>query len=142
MEFFIGSLFTLGCIYLTRKVLLGAQKTNKIKLLVTQAKNFEIVKPAVLLMPFLSMKPLVSQASKHYQGQKVPVAIVEDKAYWVDQNSVFEADLVDGHINIESQKRVDMMGLSKVELNKMMSIIDQLAKENGNDSSGAGYSQF
>jgi hypothetical protein len=56
----------------------------------------------------------------------IKVAIVEDKAYWVINNILYEADVVDGEIEKEEASPVDAFKMNYKEVNKLMSILDNM----------------
>ena len=48
------------------------------------------------------------------------------------------ADMADGFINKETTKLVDTMGMDKVELDRMLFIMDRLKDGDGDDRSSSG----
>jgi hypothetical protein len=48
----------------------------------------------------------------------------------------------EGIVDKDTTRRVDTMTMSRVQLDKMMFIIDRLREENYNDSSGSGNQQL
>ena len=56
----------------------------------------------------------------------VSVAIVDDKAYWIFENTFYEAEIIDGEIDRESSKPVNVFELSNQDVNRMLYIIDNL----------------
>jgi hypothetical protein len=56
----------------------------------------------------------------------IKVAIVEDKAYWVINNILYEANVVDGEIEKEEASPVDAFKMNYKEVNKLMSILDNM----------------
>jgi hypothetical protein len=69
-----------------------------------------------------------NQSSKHLKNTNVRVLIVEGKAYWTKNNVFYVSNIVDGDIDKNNAQVVDTMGMNKVELDKMLFIIDQLRK--------------
>jgi hypothetical protein len=69
-----------------------------------------------------------SQSNKHIKNTNVRVLIVEGKAYWTKNNVFYVSNIVDGDIDKNNAQVVDTMGMNKVELDKMLFIIDQLRK--------------
>jgi hypothetical protein len=66
---------------------------------------------------------------------------MDDKAYWIKNNTVFVSEIIDGDLSSISEstaKVVDMMALDKVELDKMVFIVETLTEGLTNDSSGSG----
>jgi hypothetical protein len=69
-----------------------------------------------------------NQSGKHLKNTNVRVLIVEGRAYWTKNNVFYVSNIVDGDIDKDNAQVVDTMGMSKVELDKMLFIIDQLRK--------------
>lgn len=59
----------------------------------------------------------------------INVAVLEDKAYWVINNRFYQADIIDGEVDKTSSRPVDTFEMSFKEINKMLSILDNLSKE-------------
>jgi hypothetical protein len=70
-----------------------------------------------------------TQMSKHYKQSEVRVLFVDNKAYWISNNSFYSADLEDGIVNQNTTKVVDIMGMDKVELDKMSFIVEMLTED-------------
>lgn len=56
----------------------------------------------------------------------ISVAFVDDKAYWVLDNTFYQADIIDGAIDKESSRPVDASNMSYLDMNKMLFILDHL----------------
>ena len=54
------------------------------------------------------------------------VAIVEDKAYWVVNNTLYEADVIGEEIMKEEARPVDAFDMDFKEVTKMMTILDNI----------------
>lgn len=54
------------------------------------------------------------------------VAIVEDKAYWVVNNTLYEAEVIDEEIIKEDAKPVNAFDMDFKEVAKMMTILDNI----------------
>ena len=59
----------------------------------------------------------------------VRIAMLDDKAYWVDDNIFYEADMIDGDPDIESARPIDAINISDVEVDKLLFILDTLNEE-------------
>ena len=70
-----------------------------------------------------------AQSKNHLNESHIKVIINKGMAYWIKNNLFYTARVVDGEIDKENAKVVDTMGMDKVELDKMLFIIDQLRKE-------------
>lgn len=54
------------------------------------------------------------------------VAIVEDKAYWVVNNTFYEADVVNEEIIKEDARPIDAFDMDFKQVTKMMTILDNI----------------
>lgn len=54
----------------------------------------------------------------------VRVAILEDKAYWVLNNSLYVCDYVDGEVIKETSEKVNAFDLDFKEVNTLMQVLD------------------
>lgn len=135
MEYLIGSLSTFILLGLMSKKMLGAKNNKKISLAYCQSHIFEIVKP---ILPPIKKKELVTQATKYEDKSNVKVIIMYDQAFWIRDNVFYMADMKEGYVDKETTRRVDTMGMDKVELNKMLFIMDQLRDGKLNDSGSSG----
>lgn len=58
----------------------------------------------------------------------ISIAIFGDKAYWVENNMFYEADVVDDKINKETSRPVNVFEMSLYDINKMLFILDNLVE--------------
>ena len=100
-----------------------------------------------MIAPFLPsndqirmMNPKPSQAINYNKKMYVKILFLDQKAYWIKDNSFFVADVVDGNVLEDSARKVDTMGMDKVELDKMSFIVDKLTEGLSNDSGNSGKS--
>jgi hypothetical protein len=82
-------------------------------------------------------KRTVTQSSKHDEKINIRVVILDNKAYFVRDGSFYCADVDGKSIDNQSATLVDTMGMDRVQLDKMLFIMDQLRDGKKNDS---GYS--
>lgn len=68
----------------------------------------------------------MSQLEKVREENTIRVAIVGDKAYWVQSNTFYESDVIDGLIDIDATRAVDAHKLSKKEITQLLEILDQI----------------
>lgn len=129
MEYLIGSVITFLMIaYLANKV--RSQSETKIKAIrYDQMRAYENVKN--FLPSSLYQKPRLAetQMSKHNKQSEVRVLFIDNKAYWIANNSFYSADLEDGIVNQSTTKVVDIMSMDKVELDKMTFIVEMLTED-------------
>lgn len=78
------------------------------------------------------------QSKNHYDKNNVKVIIVDNSAYWIKDNIFYTAPMVNQLIDKESAHEVDIMGMSKVQLDKMLFIMDKLREGINDDSRGSG----
>jgi hypothetical protein len=55
-------------------------------------------------------------------------------AYWIKDSKVYRADLLEGRVQEDSAKVLDMMALDKVELEEVIFIVDKLTEGKSNDN--------
>ena len=86
----------------------------------------------------INHEPDVKNQSRNYiKNSYVRVVIAEDSAYWIKDNALFTAQVVDGMVDKETQRRVDTMSMDSVELEKTMVIVEKL-REGLDEDSGTG----
>lgn len=79
-----------------------------------------------------------TQSSLHYDKTNIKVIIFDNDAYWIKDNIFYRAPLVDELINKEAAEQVDTIHMDKVQLDKMLFIMDRLREGIGNDSRSSG----
>lgn len=103
----------------------------------------QIVSQSMLLYRYNSSKKysrkLISktQSKNHYDKTNVKVIIVDNNAYWIKDNIFYKAPLVDQLIDKESAEQVDTINMDKVQLDKMLFIMDKLREGISDDSRGS-----
>jgi hypothetical protein len=138
MEYLLGSLTTFILITMMSKKMLK-DKNLKVKqaFMYRQSHIFDLVKP--LLPPMSSLRPeRKSQSINHENKTNVKVIIMGSQAFWIKDNMFYMADMDGQIIDKETTRRVDTMGMDKVELDKMLFIMDQLRDGKLNDSGSSG----
>ena len=141
MEYFLGSLITLIAIFFTKKYL-----TEKIKVKIKPIK-FSQSRALELSIDIIetAIKPLEipkTQSVIHYKNNTIKILILEKFAYWIKENSLYVADMIDGEIDYDSTRQVDTMDMDKIQLEKMMYIVEQLREGMPNDSWDSGQSKL
>lgn len=101
-------------------------KTLSVKVNFSQSRNHELVKDYI----FIKKELINTQSLNHYGKQWSKVILSEDMAYWIENNSVYSAKVDGLEIIPETKKVVDMMGIDKVELDKMIIIVERLTEGN------------
>lgn len=136
MKYLLGSFITFASIIFI-SFRLPTLKKESVRIRYSQSHIYSLVKPLMDLHP-PAKKRLLTQAAKHEDKTNVRVIIVEGSAYWIKDNVFHTAEFDDNGINKDSTQVVDTIGMSKVELDKMIFIIDQLTDGNRNDSGSTG----
>ena len=80
----------------------------------------------------------ISQLTKRKEKNMTKVIFADNQAYWVSENTFFVAESVNGEIQRQTARPVNTNGLSKVDLNKMLFILDSLKNGSKNDSGSSG----
>jgi len=103
-----------------------------------QSDMHEIIKNVIPKQKFDKPRS-ITQSQKHIQKNMLRVVIEKDKAYWILDNVFYTADAINGRVNENTAKPLNVENMSKKELDKMLSILDDLKQGVGpNDSGSAG----
>jgi hypothetical protein len=134
MEYFLGSLLTLLAMFVTTKLV--SSKTNTIvknPFRYSQSHIHEIISP---LVPDIKSykKKKDRQSDKQEERTNIKVVIFDNKAYFVKDGTFYCADMHGTEIDGANATLVDTMGMDKVQLDKMLFIMDQLRDGKKNDS--------
>jgi hypothetical protein len=103
----------------------------------SQSSLHEVIKP-LLPIDLFTPEPKKTQSFLHEQRTNLRVIIMDGLAYWIKDNKFYEADIMGNDIDKDSARVVDTMGLDKVQLDKMLFIMDRLREGLPNDSGSAG----
>jgi hypothetical protein len=107
------------------------------KYIFSQSSLHEIIKP--LLPAEVFINPVKKTQSKIYEERtNVRVIIVDGLAYWIRDNKFYEANMFGADIDKESARVVDTIGMDRVQLDKMLFIMDKLREGLDNDSGSSG----
>ena len=138
MEYFVGAAITLGVVFAVNKYLKSTVPVQSIPAIkYSQSHIYELMKPYIPMMPPPDLGK--RQSVNFLKNRYMRIMVVKNKAYWIKDNAVFVANVVDGNIDKEDAKEIDTMAMSKVELDEMLFIVEQLREED-NDSRGTGKS--
>jgi hypothetical protein len=109
----------------------------------TGSKSY-IVSQSMLLYRYNSTKKYArklvvkTQSAKHYDKTNVKVIILDSNAYWIKDNIFYKAPLVGQSIDKDLAEEVDTISMDKVQLDKMLFIMDRLREGINDDSRGSG----
>lgn len=118
-------LFVIIVLRKTEKIFLKQKKYSQTEIHNTFKKYHDIKKET---------EKKESQLSNRVDNNSINVVILEDKAYWVTNNIFYNADFVNGKVSTETIKPIDTSNLSKLEVDKMLFILDKLGDGKKNDS--------
>ena len=137
MEYFAGAMITLIAIFVTRKLIDVQRNQNKILINYSQSNVYDLIAP---FLPDIRPEPPITQASKHFDQLHTKILMMDQKAYWIKDNTFYSADIIKGNISKETAKPVDTMAMDKVQLDKMIFIIETLTKGDLGDYRNSGKS--
>jgi hypothetical protein len=144
MEYFIGSLTTVLLAIFVKKYLIKHDLVSfrRLGVIYSQSQIFNIVKPFIPIAN--SLTPLPNTQSRDYEKKMtVKVIMTEGQAYWIRDNAVYTADIAEDYsVRNETTRIVDIMGMDKVQLDKMIFIVDRLTEGSKNDSGDSGHTWF
>jgi hypothetical protein len=103
-----------------------------------QSSIYEMVKDVIPKQRFDKPK-VITQSQRHIQKNMLRVVIAEGNAYWIVNNVFYTANAINGRVDEKTIKPLDIENMPTKELNKMLSILDDLKQGVGpNDSSSTG----
>ena len=105
-----------------------------------QSNIYEMVKDVIPKEMFDKPK-VITQSQKHVQKNMLKVVITEGRAYWILDNVFYTANAINGRVDESTVEPLNIQNLSKKDLSKMLSILDDLRKGmESNDSGSTGNS--
>lgn len=140
MEYFVGAAITMFVYTLTNWIIRKqvAEKSSIGRISYSQSHVYSLMAPYLDLAP--PMEDSVPRQSKNFlKNVYTRIMVVNNKAYWIKDNAVYVADVVDGEVLKEGAHAVDTMSMNKVELDQMMFIVEKLREDN-NDNRSTGKS--
>lgn len=141
MEYLIGVVLGFASFIFLQRVTLASIKTNKdFTLKFSQAYINSMISPLSTIVHF--EKPIKTQATTFFDSNHVRIVFVENSAYWIENSTLYTADVVDGGVDTENKKVVDTIAIDRVELDKISSIVDLLTDGENNDNGYPGQQKF
>jgi len=130
MEYLLGSLVTLLVIFVGNRVIRkNAEGLSPAGIFYTQSVIHSTLMPILPTNKELrSVAFKKTQASEFYNKTSLRVLFLEDKAYWIKENTFYMADVVDGVVDENTTSKVDIMGMDTVQLKEMSFIVDKLTE--------------
>ena len=136
MQELIAIFLTLGVIWI---IINRTKKPEKKKISTTLSRQSDVHR---LLKHFFSISLTnnnnFTQLTKHKQKGMIKVIVLGNQAYWVSDNKFYVAEAIDGEVQKNTAKPVDIDSLSKVDLDKMLFILDSLRDGKRNDRGSSG----
>lgn len=134
MEYFLGSAITLIAMFVTTRLV--ASYSNPINLSPFRYSQSQIHETVAPLLPDLTnyKKIIKRQSTNQEEKTNIKVVIFDNKAYFVKDGTFYCADMYGTEIDGANARSVDTMGMDKVQLDKMLFIMDQLRDGKKNDS--------
>jgi hypothetical protein len=83
-----------------------------------------------------------SQSKNHHDSINLKVIIFDNQAYWIKDNIFYKAPMVNEQIDKDLVEQVDTISMDRVQLDKMLFIMDKLREGINNDSRGSRDEQF
>jgi hypothetical protein len=139
MDFFIGAATATVILYFAMKYLekLFNISEEPKRYNFTQSALHEMIKP-LLPEEIFKVENKRTQSYEYEKKTNVRVIILDGMAYWIKDNKFYEAEINDQGINKEGSRVVDTIGMDKVQLDKMLFIMDKLREGLSNDSGDSG----
>lgn len=127
MEYFLGSLITLIVLFSIAKIFYNSNNPviYKNSFRYSQSHIHSIVSPFLAIVP-LQREEKEKQSKKHFDKTNVRVIILDGEAFWVKDNVFYTAQIGPEGIDSSTTTVVDTIGMDKVQLDKMLHIMDQL----------------
>ena len=101
-----------------------------------QSSIYEMVKDVVPKQRFDKPK-VITQSQRHIQKNMLRVVIADGSAYWILNNVFYTANAINGRVDEETIKPLDIENMPTKELDKMLSILDDLKQGVGPNDSGS-----
>jgi hypothetical protein len=138
-KYFLGSFLTLVTMFILAKVFYKELRyTRQLSpYRFSQSRIHHIVSP--FIKPEKIKKDKKTQSRKHFDKTNLRVIIVDDDAFWIKDNIFYTAKMNHEGVDKDTTSVVDTMGMDKVQLDKMLFIIDQLRDGKKDDSGSTGY---
>ncbi len=140
MEFFVGALSMLLGVFIINKFIVKNKTVKQIQVRFRQSNTNEMLKNYIPIEEFLpSFKARKkTQASNHFDSISTRILFMDGLAWWIKNNTLYNAQLIDGSFDENSAIRVDTMGMDDVELKKTIFIVEKLTEGTRNDSGNSG----
>ena len=137
MEYFIGFLVSIISFIILNKIIKNVAKQRIATPVFTQSRKLALVKYYVLSSLQPKQQPK-KQSTEYLKKNSIMAYFWGSNVYWIENGFLVTAKLKDNQIDENTKKKVDTHSLDKVELDKMVFIVDKLTEGKKNDSSDSG----
>jgi hypothetical protein len=79
-------------------------------------------------------RKLKTQSQKHLKENNINVIIVDNEAFWIKNNIFYKAQMSDQGVDKNTTQEVDTIAMDKIQLDKMLFIMDKLREGIDDDS--------
>jgi len=79
-----------------------------------------------------------TQIDKRAKGKSVKIVAIDDKAYWVVDNTFYTANIINDHPDMSTAQPVDTSNMSRSDIDKMLFILDNLDRGKNDERGSAG----
>ena len=121
--FFAGVLTTLTLIAIIRQY---SKFSRAKKAVIKQSEMFLLIKNFLPDLMYRQDQPDTQSLRYEYDRELNYVEMPDHKAYWIDKNKIYYADVVNGKFDPGSAKLTEMKNLSEKEVAKVLYIYNTL----------------
>lgn len=145
MDFLLGSIVAISCIYIANKFISRKSEDRPpIRIRFSQSHKFDLTYGSYLAFMNQISQYKDTQSFAYKRGQETRIVIIENEAYWIQDGMLYVGEWNEAlaEVNQESKKRVDTMVLDKVELKKIIYIVEKLTEGTDRDPRNPGNKDF
>lgn len=118
-------------------------KDNSVVISYSQSHIFNILKPFAGIVYNIAKPVIKTQTTEYEKSQTVKVIMTDGQAYWIRDNVFYTADINDDYsVDNDSTRTVDTMSMDKVQLDKIIFIVERLTEDADNDDSNSRNTWF
>jgi hypothetical protein len=140
MEFFVGAMSMLIGMFVINKFISKSKHAKVMRVKFTQSNTNEMLRdyiPVSDMIPSFKQRKK-TQSSDHFDSISTRILFLDGYAWWIKNNTLFNAELIEGNFDENSGKKVDTMTMDDVELKKTVFIVEKLTEGIRNDSGNSG----
>jgi hypothetical protein len=126
---------------LSYKILHKAKTFSNIpKLQISQARSLKLFGDMLEaeILAHEAKSKIKTQSTDHFDRSHVRILFYGERAYWINNNQVFYADIINGEVDKETTNQVDTMTMDDVQLKEMIFIIEKLTEGLNNEDRNSG----